>query len=614
MVHSLPLDVLVHILFQLTPSRSPDGEIAVKTIARFSVASVLFQEAAAFPSLWQQHYQARYLHANEQSEEQRKAETNGNWKLMYAARRAIDMEVIEHLQSIVTKRVGRYDHVNASTKFLFDAWDVLEIARGVASPSEHMEIRDASESHTLMATRSYWASALLVSIGQTYAVNLWASLRSGNNSVSFVQAFSSTSCFFGKHMDEMNSILYSLSSRCKEYLLRLNFPLSKLDSDSDLKKLCVLICKFMESEGYGPVSAFNFHDLLNLFPHCYLTSHKRTIPLSLAHIFVSIAQSLGVAASPVDFPIRVLVHISTPDPKLDDFYVDVFGVQPILTLREDIPALLARQAIPVANMLHYISPSGAAPMLLRDSRNILSSLNITNTSLSLIRSSALLALTIFLLLTGGAQVVHQLVLHAEPLDCATFIAEALIPALDGTGRAQNDLRQGCQRTLDEEINTAQEIKSRSSEDGRVVRHFVGMLFEHRKYSYIGLITGWDSVCQASESWLREMEVPDLPRGRIQPFYHIVCLDNSSRYVAEDNIQPLLTSSHETLKGLCQNIDILPKLFVGVVTRWTDWPKEEEAPAQERLRARFVLSPELREKYPGDEALGDDWLNGRYHPL
>ncbi|KAJ3750747.1 Hemimethylated DNA-binding protein YccV like-domain-containing protein [Lentinula detonsa] len=608
MVPSLPLDVLVHILYQLPPSRDLDGEIAVKTIVQCSFASVLFRQAAAIPSIWQQHYQVRYLHANEPHEDQRKARTGGHWKLMYAVRRTIDNEVLKHLDSIVMKRVGRYEHANALTKYLFDAWDVLEIEKGTVSPGEYMKIRTLGESHTLLSTKAYWASALLTSIGQTYVVGLWSSLRLGDQSVSFVHAFSSISCFFGKHPDEISSMLTTLNSRCKDYLLRLNFPLSESDPNYDLKKLCLLICDFMATEGYGPVAAHSFHDVLNLFPHSYLTSHKRTIPLSLVHIFVSIAQSLGVASSPVDFPVRVLVHISVPNPEVDDFYVDVFGPETIVSLR-DIPALLARQGIQADNMMHYISPCGAASMLLRGSRNILSSLNIPDTPLSLIRPSALLALTIFVLLTGvgGGRIVYQLISQADPLDCATFISEALIPILDGTGRVQDDLRLGCQKTLDEEVIIAQAIRLRSSEN-KIVQHFVGMLFEHRRYNYTALITGWDSVCQASESWIREMKVSDLPRGREQPFYHVVCMDSSSRYVAEDNIEPLLTPTDQLLKQMRQNIDILPKLFTGILTKTTFKNPDVQNTVPER-RARFVLSPELSETYPEDEDMGDAWLTG-----
>lgn len=138
------------------------------------------------------------------------------------------------------------------------------------------------------------------------------------------------------------SLLSSLNYRCEAHLSRLNIPLSQADPKYDLKELCMHICDFMTTEGYRTVdrkcknnqilfrwscfSAPNFHDLHNPFPHFYLTSHKRSIPLSLVHIFVLIAQSFGIAAFPFRIPYHVLVHITVPDPEVDDFFVDVFGV------------------------------------------------------------------------------------------------------------------------------------------------------------------------------------------------------------------------------------------------------------------------------------------------
>lgn len=202
MIPRLPLDILIHILHQLPPSRDSDGDISVKTIVQCSATNSLFREAANLPPLWQAHYEVRYLHANKPVEAQRRS--TGNWKSMYAARRIIDNEVLAHLDAIVMKRVGRYEHARILTKFLFDAWDVLEIETGMVDCKEHMKIYEHGVIPSLLATRAYWASTLLASIGQMYAVEIWADIRL-SNSLSFVEAFSSTSYFFGKHPDEVNS-------------------------------------------------------------------------------------------------------------------------------------------------------------------------------------------------------------------------------------------------------------------------------------------------------------------------------------------------------------------------------------------------------------------------
>ena len=50
---------------------------------------------------------------------------------------------------------------------------------------------------------------------------------------------------------------------------------------------------------------------------------------------------------------------------------------------------------------------------------------------------------------------------------------------------------------------------------------IGMLFQHKRYGYEGIITGWDIKCEADPRWMHQMRVDDLPRGREQPFYNIV---------------------------------------------------------------------------------------------
>lgn len=191
-----------------------------------------------------------------------------------------------------------------------------------------------------------------------------------------------------------------------------------------------------------------------------------------------------------------MAHVSDPAPDVDDFYVDVYGSpsQAILSLREDIPALLARQGIGPASIEAFIIPCGAGPMILRSARNILASL--TTGSPPLHRPSALLAFTIYSLLPlsndAYARVAKQVLSQSEPLDCATFLSQALIPCMGLVGAAgmQKYLSDGCQETLEVEATAAKAIKLRSLED-RSVQFFVGMLFEHKKYLYPGLILGWD---------------------------------------------------------------------------------------------------------------------------
>ncbi|KAG0255230.1 hypothetical protein BG011_005268 [Mortierella polycephala] len=68
--------------------------------------------------------------------------------------------------------------------------------------------------------------------------------------------------------------------------------------------------------------------------------------------------------------------------------------------------------------------------------------------------------------------------------------------------------------------------------------YVGEVFRHRRYHYMGVIYGYDLKCEADEGWIRSMGIDALTQGRNQPFYNALLRDGISRYVAEQNIQVL----------------------------------------------------------------------------
>ena len=50
---------------------------------------------------------------------------------------------------------------------------------------------------------------------------------------------------------------------------------------------------------------------------------------------------------------------------------------------------------------------------------------------------------------------------------------------------------------------------------------LGQCLLHRRYSYRGVVVGFDRTCQQSEAWMRSMNVDTLKHGRNQPFYHVL---------------------------------------------------------------------------------------------
>jgi len=78
---------------------------------------------------------------------------------------------------------------------------------------------------------------------------------------------------------------------------------------------------------------------------------------------------------------------------------------------------------------------------------------------------------------------------------------------------------------------------------------VGTIIKHRRYDYSGAIFGWTNECREGEDWIAKNGVETLPRGRKQPFYHVLVEDGTVRYVAEENIRPVKPKNVRSLIGL-----------------------------------------------------------------
>jgi F-box protein 21 len=79
------------------------------------------------------------------------------------------------------------------------------------------------------------------------------------------------------------------------------------------------------------------------------------------------------------------------------------------------------------------------------------------------------------------------------------------------------------------------ITKRRGPASNALRFRVGQVFRHVRYNYIGVIIGWDTVCEQPPEWQFLQGIGTLERGGSQPFYSAVAEDGSFRYVAEENI-------------------------------------------------------------------------------
>lgn len=247
-------------------------------------------------------------------------------------------------------------------------------------------------------------------------------------------------------------------------------------------------------------SGQQFHLLQTRLPHLFLTTHKATIPISLVYIFVCIAQKIGLTAAPVDFPARVLAIVSSPDPDISDIFVDVFGsrTQAILSLRDDIPHLLIQAGITPNSMLRYITPASCVSMLVRTSRNILASFSImpsSTVSEDLLHTAFYASLMVNVIFRHDHRYLLNIMQHINqfPLDLFPVLVDSLSPLLNTHLREQLTTR--CTAVIEEEKEAASILHHRSALT-REVKFFVGMVFKHAAYGYVGYIYGWDVSIQS----------------------------------------------------------------------------------------------------------------------
>ncbi|KAL1740963.1 hypothetical protein HDZ31DRAFT_46433 [Schizophyllum fasciatum] len=593
---SLPLDIFSQVFRHFPASTTDDGSI---TLARCSQANSLLREAASHPALWEAHYRARYRHHHLFVDGA--DDSYSDLREKYMARRRLDRTALRHLECIVTCVGDKCNIMQELVALSFDVWDVLQLERNQPLPKIFQGV--GQESDALVAPhalpRQYWAGVACDLIAKSSAMLLWRKLKEDSASVSFEEAMSALSCFCGHSLLEIKELFDDLAHRCRA---RLDEEGARLDTDDercDVVRICTGICDFMRSEGFGPAEGADFRRVHHHFAHFYLTTHKKTLPLALVHVFVAIANRLGLKASPVDFPYRVIAHVSHPSATADDIYVDVYGAdtRAILDLRTDIASRCMAAGIPPNQISSYIAPRRATPLLLRSARNIVSSeFEDTDSPRPLIRNAVHVSKCVTTLLSDQAADLTGLLLGTDTihLDCATYLATIMAPALSPP--SDRHLALMCGHRVRAARDEDSIITMRTSSD-REIKYFVGMIFEHARYAYTGVIVGWSSTCDAQESWIHQMGVDQLRRGRHQPFYHVLDVYGQQRYVAEENIT-VDNDPARTIQSLMENVSSMGMYFEDA---------EIGEDADGFMKARLVLSPELQKKYPEDGQAGNAWM-------
>lgn len=331
--------------------------------------------------------------------------------------------------------------------------------------------------------------------------------------------------------------------------------------------------------------------------------------MSLVCIFCAIAHRLGLRASIINFPNRILARIEGwMDMEVEDcesFIIDVFEYGEPLSPTE-INNRLSFIGIPqtsAANFLHSASPS---EVITRVGRNIIESL--TREEGGIVGSndnsrSAHAAVAALLFVQPMVDALPN-ILYQFPMDVFS-IERDYIPIVQREGVEgflMADRLRMTQRSILE--RDAQPIEPRlraqeRKEDDKEVLYHIGTIFRHRRWGYIGVIKRWDPRCSADEVWIQGNNVDALDNGgRQQPFYSISADDGSDRYIAQVNVIPMRSVHSQTIHRLINMHENLG---------WTFTRADPE-------RGIFEMDESHKRKYPEDAKWQQDMLNRPILPL
>lgn len=329
-----------------------------------------------------------------------------------------------------------------------------------------------------------------------------------------------------------------------------------------IRQKATRISECLRSDGLVGMSDLGeYHALRNSFISLAVTAsnanRRGCLPLQSVAIYCAVARRLGLNAQPSNFPRHVHAVISAPsdrsldgESRTDDsslesetemMHMDPFR-QNEEVAQEDLHGQLSQIGVPPYRYAEFLGPSNELEMVLRTGRNILVSVDGVHMpgeeppdieeddqqpDPDVAKYAALWSLFIqgdsdpIMSATRRRQATRYLLekLQSDFPQDVDMYAEVSPRLLDGL--PERSLVLDLVQRL---IATGREAKTpvpRPSPDADPVEHRIGTYFEHRRYGYRGFIVGWNPECAATASWIAQMRVDDLPRGRSQPFYNIV---------------------------------------------------------------------------------------------
>lgn len=534
-IYRLPDELLELIVSQLPPSET----------VNFGLASSRNNKIVYEPLVWRRHCVQTWRYWEATHDLQEKLESppaQTRWHHLYNERARIDSECLKIFNALLETQQHRYERMEKIASHGYDIKDLMLHERDQSD--------DGAED---VLCRRYFANAILGQIHRATALEKWTRLQK-SQMVRLEEVLGSYDLFV------LSGARGDLADLDRELDRRAEAVRSR-DVDFDdlsIREKAIRVAKYLRSENLLGCSALeDYHALRNNFMSMALFDETHTsLPLQSVAIYCAVARRLGVNAKASNYPQHVHAVIEAPhDVTLDGkTKTPTPGEDPELMhmdpwrTAEEVPTdqlrlRLLQMGAPAHQHLHHLGATSTMELALRTGRNIMTSVQearerqrgavsrIGDPDIEAAWYSMLWSMIVLgdsnnhASLHRRRQCLPYLVEHFQghfPEDI-NLIEKHLPPMFEGE-REFNVLGH-----LADTARTADRNKKAPTlrnETTTSVHHKIGQHFRHKRYSYEGVIIGWDMRCGAEQRWIEQMRVDDLPRGRDQPFYNIM-YDNTS---------------------------------------------------------------------------------------
>ena len=466
-----------------------------------------------------------------------------DWRALFISRVKIQENTRVLLDHIVATQHERIRCINEIADFGYDAKETL--LQQCACPDDAEDV----------LARRYYANAVLERIHREAALNVWIDLRDGGD-IPIEKSLGAYDVFARVGEDVDTDVIADDIKRLADGVLATYTDFM----ESSPRTKASTLATYLRDEGYEGVPDSSYQALQNSFLGLVLRSPTHeSLPLISVAIYCAVARRLGLDARPCGFRFHVYTLVYAPknynlDGKykptssddLEYMYLDPFRSSSEV-LQSDLHRLLRELGIPNSAHMFYLCDTNTREMVVRTARNIMNSVQTIRQTQAGMHGIQASWLTIYpdmdnafyasiwamLLLDntsedstptattiGRRRFLPYLLEHFQthfPWDVA-LLTRFVIPMFYNQPEGERLLQ------FVQSMHTIDSLRKpafrRTERTGNVVFR-VGQLFQHKRYGYEGVVTGWDVACDAGEDWIQNMGVDRLPNGRNQAFYHVL---------------------------------------------------------------------------------------------